>query len=97
MSEGNYRENTEHGVWKIYHKNGQLHQVVPYQKGEVHGELVSYARDGAEVARCVFENGEPVDGTVVYFFGTPRQLLVTYRQGKKKHEERVVVELSEES
>ena len=55
----------KNGKALTYYNNGQLQTEAVFVNGYLHGEFVMWSRDGTEICRGTYKDGEPWSGTFV--------------------------------
>jgi len=58
-------EGVHHGPFLLWHNNGQVKEVGPYQGGKRHGTWQTFSKDGSLYSVYQWENGAPVSGEVI--------------------------------
>lgn len=53
-----YEKGILEGEAKYFHPNGQLHRVIPYEKGEIHGVTFSYDSEGNPLEELAYKQGK---------------------------------------
>jgi antitoxin component YwqK of YwqJK toxin-antitoxin module len=56
-----------HGLWEMYHTNGQLCNNGEYIHGKRHGPWVEYFHDGSLWAKQTFDMGKPIGYNIAHW------------------------------
>ena len=77
-------EGHKQGKAQTFYANGQLQTEAEFLDGYLHGEFVMWSKDGDELSRGIYKNGEPWSGTFVSVDNMQRHVVFkTYKEGKR--------------
>jgi hypothetical protein len=82
MSEYQLNKNgSYHGKYKLYYKNGQIHEVAYYKEGVLQGEVVRYDSLGNLLVKGKFLDGEKHGRVTNYYQNGKISNFITYNRG----------------
>jgi len=59
---GKYENGKIVGEWKEYYPNGSIFKVSKFKNDRLHGWITSYSKDGEEIGKTLYQNGEKLTG-----------------------------------
>ncbi len=59
---GKYENGKIVGEWKEYYPNGSILKVSKFKDDRLHGWATSYSKDGEEIGKILYQNGEKLTG-----------------------------------
>lgn len=59
---GKYENGKIVGEWKEYYPNGSIFKVSKFKNDRLHGWITSYSKDGEEIGKILYQNGEKLTG-----------------------------------
>jgi antitoxin component YwqK of YwqJK toxin-antitoxin module len=99
MAEGIYLGQAKDSVWRYFDEQGALRKIEPFQKGELHGEVITYYPDGKVAEKENWANGILHGSSKIWFAngnlrteleyvnGKAEGKMITYRpNGRKEYE-----------
>jgi len=59
---GKYENGKIVGEWKEYYPNGSIFKVSKFKNDRLHGWVTSFSKDGEEIGKILYQNGEKLSG-----------------------------------
>lgn len=82
----------QNGTYRSFYETGQLHAIIPYKKGKIDGELITYWGDGQLKRTDKYSDGNFISGKILNTNGRelpyyPYVILPSFKKGEKKLQE----------
>jgi antitoxin component YwqK of YwqJK toxin-antitoxin module len=58
---GNYSFGKQIGEWKEFYPNGKVYSISKFRNDFLHGWVISFDKEGVEISRFMYQNGERLD------------------------------------